>query len=137
MNMKKIFKRLSIIAISFAMSIVLNGCSDDDCGNCTGDLISQDITLDGATLRIFQGLPTIHTIVEMNGYKEEGYYYICNEKKAEKLIKKVKDGGYLRVNVKGKFRALREGEPDVSNYDPTSSTHTICCDIEILKIKKS
>ena len=127
---------LLIFVIVIVSGIVLSSCSDDDCGDCTTKLITQDISIDGATLQIYDGRPTIYTEMQTGNYKEVAYCFICNENKAKKLIEKVRNGGTISVNVRGKFRELRDGEPNLSKYDGFTQTRITSCDIEILKIKK-
>ncbi|MBR1626295.1 MAG: hypothetical protein IJ681_04035 [Bacteroidales bacterium] len=134
--MKRELKKLLSVILLFFVTLTFSGCSDDDCGDCTTELITPDINLDGATLRMYNGIPTIYVQTYLNEYTEEAYCFICNEKKAKDLINKVKNGGMINVNVKGKMRELREGEPDLANYNYQTKTRTTSCDIEIIKIKK-
>lgn len=134
--MKKIIRTFLALSLVAIVSFSFSACSEEDCGDCTTDLITQEINIDGAILRMYNGKPIIYGAFYTGNLTQKAYCYICNENAAKDLIKKVKDGGMITVNVKGKLRELREGEeqvnPNTWNYDETSFT----CDIQILKIKK-
>ncbi len=130
-------KKYLFVAVFVIISgFTLSSCSEEDCGDCTTELITQEISVDGATLQMYEGRPTIYTEMQTGNYKEVAYCFICNENKAKKLIEKVRNGGTISVNVRGKFRELREGEPNLAKYDATTQTRITSCDIEIIKIKK-
>ena len=136
--MKKNLRKIILSLYAISVVLCLGACSEDEeCGDCSTEAITQEISIDNAVLKLYEGRPIIYTQMDFADYSETMYCFICDESMAKDLIKKVQDGGYIRVNVRGIFRELREGEPDLSGFDSATNTRTSSCDIQIKKIKKA
>lgn len=129
--------KIVLLVLLITIIPLWSGCTqDEDCGDCTTELITHDITIDGAILRMYKGKPVIYGAFYSGYLVQKVYCYICNENVANDLIAKVKKGEMITVNVRGKLRELRAGEEQINPSTWGSDETAFTSDIQILKIKK-